>query len=163
MRQKKKMGQKKKIAVATKDQRRIYNKGNLSKERIDALVDIGFVWDAREAAWRLRFEELKAYKQGNGHCNVPRREGKLGEWVVSQHKIYNKGNLSKERIDVLVDIGFVWDPLEFAWRLRFEELKAYKQENGHCNVPQRSEGKLGKWVKLGMWSITSAVCTKQTT
>ena len=116
MRQKKKMGQKKKIAVATKDQRRIYNKGNLSKERIDALVDIGFVWDPLEFAWRLRFEELKAYKQENGHCNVPQRsEGKLGKWVKlgmwvhNQRSLYKADNLSKERIDALHEIGFVWE------------------------------------------------------
>ena len=82
--------------------------------------------------------------------NVPQSEGKLGQWVVSQRQTYKAHKLSKERIDALKEIGFVWDAKEAAWRLRFEELKDYKQEHKHCNVP-RSEGKLGKWVKLGMW------------
>ena len=108
--------------------RHCYKAHKLSKERIDALTEIGFVWDAKEAAWRLQFEELKAYKQENGHCNVS--EGKLGQWVQINRKFYNAGRLSKERIDALTEIGFVWDR-EAAWRLRFEELKDYKQENGH--------------------------------
>ena len=145
-----KLGELKKLAQWVTDQRKIYKEGNLSKERIDALKDIGFEWDPNEAAWRLRFEELKAYKQKNGHCNLPQSEPELGKWVNKQRYAYKAGNLSKERIDALNEINFVWDAHEAAWRLRFEELEAYKQENGHCNVPCRSKGKLkklGKWVE----------------
>ena len=105
--------------------------------------------------WSSMLKKLKDYKQENGHCNVPRSKGKLGKWVELGQWVENQrfraGKLSKERIDALNEIGFVWVPLEDAWRLRFEELEAYKKENGHCNVPQRSEGKLGK---LGEWVKT---------
>ena len=89
--------------------------------------------------WNSMLKKLKAYKEKNGHCNVPQSEGKLGKWklgkwVVSQRRFYKLHKLSNERIDALVDIGFVWDAHEAAWRLRFEELKAYKQGNGHCNA-----------------------------
>ena len=98
--------------------------------------------------WSSMLKKLKDYKQQeNGDCNVPRSEKKLSQWVVAQRQAYKarKRNLSKERIDALNEIGFEWDPYEAAWRLRFEELKAYKKENGHCNMP-RSEGKLGLWM-----------------
>ena len=96
--------------------------------------------------WSSMLKKLKAYKQENGHCNVPQSEGKLGMWVKDQRQAYNKGKLSKKRIDALEEIGFEWDAHEAAWRLQFEELKRFQEENGHCNVPQ-SEGKLGMWVK----------------
>ena len=86
--------------------------------------EIGFVWDPygdawrrwfkeleaykQENAWKLRFEELKAYKQENGDCNVPAREGKLGQWVADQRRFHKAGKLSKERIVALKDIGFEW-------------------------------------------------------
>ena len=31
------------------------------------------------------------------------------------------------------------------WDAQFQELKKYKAEHGHCNVPQR-HGLLGNWV-----------------
>ena len=35
------------------------------------------------------------------------------------------------------------------WDERYEELKLYKETNGHCKVPQNeANGALGKWVKL---------------
>ena len=86
------------------------------------------MWDPFGDAWRLQFEELKAYKQENGHCNVPRGKGKLGEWKLGRWvqiqrslyngthgSLYNAGKLnkprklSKERIDALNEIGFVWN------------------------------------------------------
>ena len=113
------------------------------------MTEIGFVfmWDTHEAAWRLQFEELKAYKEKNGHCNVPRSEGKFGRWVMEQRGLYKACKLSKERIDALKEIGFVWDAHEAAWRLQFEELKAYKEKNGHCNVPRVK----GSW-EYGSWN-----------
>eukprot|EP00816_Leptocylindrus_hargravesii_P013136 CAMPEP_0196808644 /NCGR_PEP_ID=MMETSP1362-20130617/8633_1 /TAXON_ID=163516 /ORGANISM="Leptocylindrus danicus, Strain CCMP1856" /LENGTH=149 /DNA_ID=CAMNT_0042183057 /DNA_START=330 /DNA_END=777 /DNA_ORIENTATION=+ len=32
------------------------------------------------------------------------------------------------------------------WFARFQELKSYKAEHGHCNVPVQSKRKLGNWV-----------------
>ena len=111
--------------------------------------EIGFVWDPYGDAWRRWFKELEAYKQENGHCNVPRSKGKLGKWVKLGQWVETQrnrpGKLSKEKIDALKEIGFVWDPCGDAWKLRFEELKAYKNKKGHCKVPAR-EGKLGRWV-----------------
>ena len=49
----------------------------------------------------------------------------------------------KQRLDT---IGFVWDPLESAWKEGFAALTAFKAREGHCRVPARHlEGKF----KLG--------------
>jgi len=60
-----------------------------------------------------------------------------------------KTAMTDEKLEHLAALDFSWDPKkqreEETWNLRFEELKQFKSENGHCRVPQRA-GKLGKWV-----------------
>merc|ERR1712232_844107 len=60
------------------------------------------------------FDELKSYKAKHGHCNVPRRSGKLGRWVDTQRQQYRllqEGKLSNicdQRVGKLELIGFQW-------------------------------------------------------
>ncbi|EJK44642.1 hypothetical protein THAOC_36805 [Thalassiosira oceanica] len=56
--------------------------------------------------WDERFDELTHYKAGHGHCNVPRNEGSLGQWVINQRKAEKKGKLSDARKLRLDGIGF---------------------------------------------------------
>ena len=58
--------------------------------------------------WNSMLKKLKAYKQENGHCIVPQSEGKLGE-LYNAGKLNKPCKLSKERIDALNEIGFVWN------------------------------------------------------
>mmetsp|Transcript_2674 Transcript_2674/g.4167 ORF Transcript_2674/g.4167 Transcript_2674/m.4167 type:complete len:191 (+) Transcript_2674:206-778(+) len=53
------------------------------------LESIGFCWDFKEAAWSQRFNELVAYKQVHGNCNVPfdfPDNPPLGFWVSEQRR-----------------------------------------------------------------------------
>jgi helicase associated protein len=54
-------------------------KATLSPERIARLDALGFPWDAREARWENMFAELVAFKEANGHCDVPAGRP-LGVW-----------------------------------------------------------------------------------
>ncbi|EJK73798.1 hypothetical protein THAOC_04560, partial [Thalassiosira oceanica] len=125
-------------------QRNSYKKGKLSDERIARLKGIGFVWDQLEQQWFHRFDELTNYKGENGDCNIPRRQGPLGEWVSTQRKDYKEGKMSKERVYLLESISFVWEPLDEVWMAHFDELVDFKKENGDCNV-SANQGPLGKW------------------
>ena len=89
--------------------------------------------------WEANFKELKKYKAENGHCDVPRSHLELGNWVNTQRTAYKK-YLSEERINRLNEIGFSWEVHNDGWEAKFKELKKYKEENGHCNVPQRHPG-----------------------
>ena len=62
--------------------------------------------------------------------------------------------LGRDRIDKLNDIGFQWRlrPERVPWEDRFEALKQYKAENGHCRVPM-SIPELGKWAKYQRVSL----------
>ena len=125
--------------------RKEFKTGKLSDDRIARLESIGFVWDQKEQEWLDRFDELTEYKAENGDCNVPRAQGSLGMWVDKQRQYYKNGKLSKERSDSLENIGFSWQPVDETWFDRFDELTAYKDENGDCNVPC-NQGQLGMWV-----------------
>ena len=89
--------------------------------------------------WEAKFKELEKYKAENGHCDVPRSHLELGNWVNTQRTAYKK-YLSEERINRLNEIGFSWEVHNDGWEAKFKELKKYKEENGHCNVPQRHPG-----------------------
>ena len=128
------------------EQRDKHKKGELDDDQIRCLESIGFVWDAHIQSWLDMFEELKTYKEENGDCHVPLKEGKLGRWVCNQREKHKKGELDEDQISSLESIGFTWDAYIQIWIDMFEKLKAYEKENGDCLVPG-STPKLGRWVQ----------------
>ena len=125
-----------------------------------------------DVQWKKRLKELKAYKETHGNCLVPQRyrlNKSLGIWVNTQRREYTKwlkgksSRLTKEKIDLLEDMGFVWivvsgpilkdsnrfKRIEEQWKQKFNELVKYKEKYGDCLVPRRYEQnniKLGNWV-----------------
>ena len=78
-----------KLATWVGLQRKQYNlkqmrrPSHISEERISLLNGLGFTWNAKEATWDRRFEELKEYKGRFGDCTVTVSEDfpQLGRWV----------------------------------------------------------------------------------
>jgi len=169
------------------NQRREYKKrqegkhATITKERIDRLNEIGIEWDGwagreatarKEKLWNSNLELLRQYKTEKGDCLVPFRfvtenDENLGRWVGKQRSEYNKLHegkpsvITKERIDELNKIGFVWDVHSFKkasraaegrkkWDSKLKLLLKYKTEKGDCCVPssfKTDDGEeLGKWV-----------------
>lgn len=158
------------------------NASGMCAERIAQLEEVEFVWTVGRGggkrnrgnlkpsvSWNQRFNELKAYKEEHGDCQVPVKyppNPQLGMWVASQRKQYHKfmeakkagtsdlasGGMNEERIAALEGIGFVWALApgwdSNTWNVHLEELKAYKQEHGDCLVPSKysPNPQLGKWV-----------------
>jgi len=97
--------------------------GRLTDERIRKLESIGFTWSLRDD-WQKHYEELREFKNINGHVNVPARfteNRRLGIWVSSQRQQYKIRNASQdsskpkrstpltdERIKLLNELGFIW-------------------------------------------------------
>jgi hypothetical protein len=59
--------------------------------------------------------------------------------------------LDNERKERLEGLGFNWSPAASAnvkWKLKFEELAAFKKVHRHCDVSQTSgtDRSLGRWV-----------------
>ncbi|GFH46929.1 hypothetical protein CTEN210_03403 [Chaetoceros tenuissimus] len=93
----------------------------LTKARFEKLNKLGFVWFVKEATWEKNYNALVAYKKEYGHCCVPQgfpENPKLANWVSNQRVLYKKlqekGNgesetgLTKDRIEKLNELGFVW-------------------------------------------------------
>lgn len=93
-------------------------RSTMSDERVQALEEVGFVWDSHRAIWDERFQELVDYKTVNGHCNVPSRytaNRQLAIWVKRQRRQYKfyvekrPSSMTLERIHRLEMIDFEWD------------------------------------------------------
>jgi superfamily II DNA/RNA helicase len=135
-------------------QRSSYNNGKLDTERIKILEKIGFIWDQLEEVWENGYQETIKYKKEFGNPNVPSIyktiDGfKLGSWQSVQMKAYNKGTLNNERINKLEKIRFIWNKLEEAWEIGYQEILKYKRKFGDANVPQSYKTPEG--FKLGSW------------
>ncbi|CAJ1950416.1 unnamed protein product [Cylindrotheca closterium] len=113
----------------------------------------------QEKQWRDQFQKLIQYKMRNGHCCVPhsyQEDPVLARWVKRQRYQYKKFNdnnptstMTTRRIQDLESIGFIWQSHASAWQEKFNELKAFKQRTGHCNVPSDYPENVGlsTWAK----------------
>ena len=128
-------------------------KNKLSKDRIEKLDGLGFVWDRHSTMWESGFNALHTYKDREGHCRVPQthiEDGfRLGSWVTTQRT--HKSKLTENRISQLNELGFLWDPLTEKWETGFKALLSFKEREGHCNVDRNH---IENAYRLGQWVIT---------
>jgi len=132
----------------TQRQRNLYKNGKLPEDRVGRLTTSGFVWDLSRAPavpWETRLEQLRQYKEANGHTNVPQSHDLLGTWVNWQRRCNKSGKLSDERRALLAGIGFDFGATKVKSVDRVAELRQYKEEHGNTNVPRR-HARLGKFV-----------------
>jgi hypothetical protein len=112
----------------------------LTYERQVALEELGFVWDSHRATWGERLNEITAFCEKHGHCNVPSKypqNPQLSIWVKCQRrqfKLYlekKKSNMTRERISKLSSIGFVWTPRQRT-PIAVQQMGLLEQLFGHC-------------------------------
>ena len=81
----------------------------MSKERINKLRSINFIFDPFEYAWHSRYEELVDYAEKNGNLDIKLRESELGFWITKQRQLFKKNKLSDQKIQLLEKVKFwVW-------------------------------------------------------
>jgi len=132
--------------------------GQLSKDRVDRLERLGFVWDVHQWQWNQTYHELLQYRDEHNDTNVPMSYGSLGLWVFNQRAHYNsyrKGNkshMTPARLELLRNIGFEFDlgkkissAADERWQMKLDELKRYKEKWGTFNVKQRHDPTLYNW------------------
>jgi len=150
-------------------QNRKADRDNLAmfKARFDRLEEVGFAFKVKEGSWGDRLEELRAYREAYGDCNVPisyQENPALGRWVHTQrhqYKLYvekrndgkrsSKSSMNPDRIKALEEVGFSWEVRsvrgpKMSWEERFEELKAFRVKEGHTSVPTGAP-----YVALNRW------------
>jgi hypothetical protein len=134
-------------------QRQAYKHGKLSDERIEKLTELGLALEIEKSRerpkgksgpgflspneWNRCFASLVKYKEEHGDCNVSQREqeDRLGPFVHYMRYYHKHGKLSEEQIKKLTDIGFSFNIIDSRWSEKYEELAAFKEENGNCDVP----------------------------
>jgi hypothetical protein len=137
-------------------QRILFNRDTLRSDRRERLDQIGFVWSkwhcgggtVRNEQWETSYETLCEYRETHGDCLVPYlydKDRQLAVWVECQRTVYKENRLARDRKRKLDEINFVYavDISDTAksknqqhWEVMFTALDLFKEQFGHCRVPQ---------------------------
>ena len=138
--------------------------GKLDSDKKAKLDALGFSWktgnsevdNRKEAVWFERLNDAKNFYKENGHCLIPYNyetpDGiKLGGWVNIQRAKYRNGELANDRVKMLNEIDFVWEPNEQAWYNALSKFEAYKARTGSTKISldykdADDQYTLGAWV-----------------
>lgn len=157
-----------KLGMWISHQRRDYKSSKLSVERINLLENIGMVWSVYDANWYENYRLAKQYFSEKGNLLIPllyitKNGKKLGSWIGTQRKHYKDGKISKEKIQLLENIGMVWSIFDIQWNGYYELAYEYYKSHGDLLVPLRyktSDNKeLGSWISHQRISYKSGKLT----
>jgi len=130
--------------------RRLWGGGAVELERVVGWLSTR-VCDLA-GSWERMHGLLLAFKEREGHCDVPRRHeeqgAKLGYWLQNQRTAYKRGTLEARRVRALEEAGVVWDVQAAEWERMHGLLLAYKERERHCDVPKEHKE---QGAKLGIW------------
>lgn len=119
-----------------KNQRNIYYSRNRSKkdlEKIIKLESIGLICHHKDELWDTMYALALIYYKEHKNLLVPiyyetEDNKKLGIWIRNQRKAYFEGTLPLRKINLLENIGMVWDVYATHWNLMYKEaLNYYKK------------------------------------
>lgn len=108
------------------EQRFRHTRGTLKKFLRAKLKSIGFPFKPvtmHTDRWNRNFEALKSFRKS--HTNRWPNRGILGRWCFSQRRRRVTGELSRERIRLLNQLGFEWNSKVAVWRRRLIELRDF--------------------------------------
>ncbi|MCC8103562.1 MAG: Helicase associated domain protein [Clostridiales bacterium] len=100
-------------------QKKALEEGKLSQRQVELLSELPVDDMANASAhWKEMYLDAKEYSVNRGNfTRVPRdyrgrSGGNLNVWVLNQRRTRRAGKMSQEKIRLLDEIGFVWDPQE---------------------------------------------------
>lgn len=92
--------------------------------------------------WDKFFPKLQEFKEKHGHLVVRSSDSYELSTFVTQLRFDKKnGMLSQDKVELLQNMGFVWDTKAMVlyakpWEEYFQRLEKFKAENGHLEVPK---------------------------
>ena len=117
-------------------QRRAYNNGELSQDRINLLNKINFVFEPLSAdeKWRANYKKfIKYLEEHNGEYpsknSTDPKIKYLATWVQTQRQFYKNNKLTQDRIDLLNKINFVFEPIDEQWFENYNKFIEYINEH----------------------------------
>jgi len=149
-------------------QRQANKRGELSEARINALNEIGFVWqrNARRTGpravpspaveapiartWEEMFSELVDFFKLNGYCNVSddwTAQPELARWVAQQRQAKKQNRLTPEQVSRMEEMGFAWSTHDGDWDAMFAKLVEHLRpmHNGKTREAPASD-ELKRWM-----------------
>ena len=114
----------------------------------------------KDGKWLKKYNLAKEYYLEHGNLKIPFRYSSLkdgiiinlGTWVMAQRQGYLKGTLSKERIDLLNEIGMAWKINNtYSWEYMYNLAKDYYLENNKLFSTTYKININDKNVLLGVW------------
>ena len=156
------------------NQRQMYKKGKLSKERIELLKQIGMrfeiVYNIVDWAEMYMLAEIYFKKYGSLEIkqNFKTLNGidydengyNLGWWLVRQRQMYKKSKLSKEREKLLEKIGMRFETRDNdeVWNQMYMLAELYFKEYGNLEIPYKFKTLNGtdedeNGYNLGVWLV----------
>jgi hypothetical protein len=111
--------------------------GNLSKDQVDELQELGLNFQAVLEDWNDMQRQMTSFYLKYGHCVIPSNDVSLKplfDWAQRQRVIRHL--LSAAQYDSLCNCGFSWDEKEAVWKEMIFALRSFRSEHGHCAVPQ---------------------------
>jgi superfamily II DNA or RNA helicase len=139
----------------------INRKENLNSADMKRLEDIGFKWKIKAETFEKGFLETLKYKKQFGYANTPidyiTPEGyNLSSWQTYIKSKFKKGILASEKVKMLGEIGFKWNPQKIEYDKLFEkglqETLRYKKKYGDSNSP--TDYITVEGYKLGTWQVS---------
>lgn len=140
-----------------------YLNGNLTKEKINLLEQIGIDFTTKNSkrikphsynSWDKMYNLAVLYFEEHGNLLVPQKyitaTGEaLGAWITRNRHDYLNDKLSNEQIIALNRIGMNWDALSAKWDKMYEQAATYSKDHGNLLVPYRYMTSSGE--RLGIW------------
>lgn len=132
--------------------------GILTEEQIQKLDRIGMIWSsASEENFLKGYEALKEYKKIYKTTDVKAayitEDGfHLGKWISNlrqRRKQYGDAFLSEEKIQMLDELGMIWDKNAMQWEKNYAAARQYYKTHGDLQVPASYCTEDG--VRLGNW------------
>jgi len=120
----------------------------MTQERIQKLDEIGFTWGEQiDEMWTKKYRELEEYIRIFGHTVVPFKDPtytELSIWVNRQRQNYSllkrgrSSPMTKDRIELLERIDFVWNVHQAIWDKNCKDLKDFVEANNGAWPKQKS-------------------------
>ena len=157
------------------NQRQMYKKGKLSKERIELLKQIGMRFETRDndEVWTQMYMLAELYFKEYGNLEIKQNfktlngidydeNGyNLGQWQSCQRQMYKKSKLSKERKDLLEKIGMRFETRDNdeVWNQMYMLVELYFKEYGNLEIPSKFKTLNGtdedeNGYNLGIWLVS---------
>ena len=131
----------------------------LTPERIQALDEIGMVWDVSDHLWQQYYGACLTYYHAHGDLDIPANyitaDGlRLGAWINTIRGAYQGKRtdyrLLPEQIAALDELGMLWDRRsDRLWQKGYVEALAYRRAHGDLDVPATFKTETG--YRLGAW------------